>query len=55
MKEYKFVENSQNCEKTVETLNELATAGWYVVGFSELQVLLERDKVHEEEQHLLQD
>ncbi len=47
MVEYKMIGTVQNVPKTENTLNELAQKGWRVTGFTQHQILLEREKQDE--------
>lgn len=53
MKEYKILETSPRKGRTEELLNELSVNDWVVKGFTEHQVLLEREKRDENQQELL--
>lgn len=60
MKEYCIIENTKRAEETEQVLNTSAELGWSVIGFTQYQILLEREKVDAEntdevEQSLLHD
>lgn len=46
---YKIIETYQNTAKTEELLNEMSEQGWVVTGFSQYQILLERETSEETE------
>lgn len=48
--EYKIIESLKNTTKTEEMLNQLSCDGWKVVGFTQYQVLLEREKNEDDDQ-----
>lgn len=50
MKEYKIVENPPNYGGCEIMLNEYAEDGWQVIGFSQYQICLERERVEENEE-----
>jgi len=50
MIEYKVVENPPNFGGCELILNELAEDGWRVIGFSQYQICLEREKQNEDDE-----
>ena len=48
MKEYIVIDNPPNYGGCEKILNEHAEEGWVMVGFSQYQLVMERDKTNED-------
>lgn len=49
MKEYIVVENPPNFGGCEKLLNDYAAEGWIMAGFSQYQIVMEREKPNEEQ------